>query len=113
MGEVVVTINGRDYQVSCDDGQEERLGRLAEYVDERFGELVDTVGNIGDLRLMMMTSLLVADKLFEASAEVERLRAQVAQARQAATVETNAAVVPLVDAIAQRIEDIAAHLESA
>ncbi len=112
MGQVAVTINGRDYRISCDEGQEERLTRLAGYVDEQISELVHSVGNVGDVRLMVMASLLVADKLFDGTTEIERLRAQLAQAKQAAAVETDATVAPLVDAIARRVEDIAVELES-
>ena len=83
MAEVAVTINGRDYKVRCADGEEERLTRLAAFVDEQFADLFDTVGDVGDLRLMVMTSLMIADKVFDASAEIDRLRAQVAQAQKA------------------------------
>ena len=112
MAEVAVTINGRDYKVRCADGEEERLTRLAAFVDEQFADLFDTVGDVGDLRLMVMTSLMMADKVFDASAEIDRLRAQVAQAQKAASADDETALSPLVDEIAQRIEDIAARLES-
>ncbi len=112
MGQVAVSINGRDYRISCDEGQEERLERLAAYVDEQISDLVSSVGNVGDVRLMVMASLLVADKLFDGNNEIERLRAQLAQAKQGAAVETDATVAPLVEAIARRVEDIAAELES-
>ncbi len=112
MPEVAVTINGRDYNVKCADGEEERLTRLAAYVDEQFAELFDSVGDVGDTRLMVMTSLMMADKVFDASAEIDRLRAQIAQAQQTAASGSGDALAPLVDEIAQRIEDIAARLES-
>ena len=113
MGQVAVTINGRNYQINCDDGAEERLTRLAAFVDARATELVGSVGNVSDLRLMVMTSLVTADKLFDADAEIERLRGQLAQAKQAAAAGTDATVGPLVDAIARRIDDIATRMESA
>ena len=50
MVQVTVTINGRDYQVACDDGQEAHLTRLGSYVDNRMGELSAAVGQIGDAR---------------------------------------------------------------
>ncbi|MEE8274547.1 MAG: cell division protein ZapA [Alphaproteobacteria bacterium] len=112
MGQVAVSINGRDYRISCDEGQEERLERLAAYVDEQIADLVSSVGNVGDVRLMVMASLLVADKLFDGNNEIERLRAQLAQAKQGAASETDATVAPLVEAIARRVEDIATELES-
>ena len=112
MGQVSISINGREYRVSCDDGQEERLTRLANFVDERISELIQSIGNVGDLRLVVMASLLVADKLFDANVEIERLRALAAQARQAAAPEGGTAIEPIVEAIARRIDDIAAELET-
>ncbi len=120
MAKVSITINQRDYEVNCEPGEEERVGRLGGYIDERAGELIQQLGKVGDLRLLMLTNLMVADKLFDALAEVEKLRASVAQAERAAEraaeaedAQDDATLAPLVEDIAQRIEDIAAHLESA
>ena len=117
MGQVAISINGRNYEIACEEGQEERLTRLGAYVDERTTELIQSVGNVGDVRLMVMTSLLVADKLFDAFAEVEKLRAEIAQTKQAPATaagpeSADNKLAPLVDAIAERIEDIAANLEN-
>ena len=117
MGQVAITINNRNYEIACEEGQEERLTRLGAYIDERTTELINSVGNVGDVRLMVMTSLLVADKLFDAFAEVEKLRAEMAQTKQspapkAASQAPDSELAPLVDAIAERIEDIAANLEN-
>lgn len=117
MGQVAITINGRKYEIACEEGQEERLTRLGAYVDERTTELIQSVGNVGDVRLMVMTGLLVADKLFDAFAETEKLRAEIAQTKQSPAPSTTPGaaddkLAPLVDAIAERIEDIAANLEN-
>lgn len=113
MGQVAITINGKNYQIACDEGQEERLTRLGAYVDERTAELVKSVGNVGDVRLMVMASLLVADKLFDAIAEVEKLSAEAAQNKQkAAPAKPDDSLAPLVNAVAERIEDIADNLEN-
>ena len=60
MAHVTVTINGRQYQVACDDGQEAHLSRLGKYVDNRVQELVAAVGQAGDARLLVMVSLLLS-----------------------------------------------------
>jgi cell division protein ZapA len=70
-----VTINGRNYAVACEEGQQEHLGRLADYVKSRVDELVDSVGQIGDARLLLMASLLVSDELSDAYADLEAARA--------------------------------------
>ena len=114
MGQVAITIKGSNYQIACDEGQEERLTRLGAYVDERTTELVKSVGDVGDMRLMVMTSLLVTDKLFDAIAEIEKMRAEAAQSKQSAPpAKSDESLSPLVNAVAERIEDIAANLESA
>jgi cell division protein ZapA len=74
MAQVSVRINGRHYQVACEDGQEAHLQKLAAYIDERVGELVRDVGQVGDARLLVMSSLLIADELADAYDELEELR---------------------------------------
>ena len=66
MGQVRVTVNGRKYDIACDDGQESHLEQLATHVDERMADLVNVVGQIGEARLLLMACLLVTDELFEA-----------------------------------------------
>jgi cell division protein ZapA len=103
MAQVEITINGRDYRVACEDGQESHLANLAGYIDGKIGELVSQVGQIGDTRLMVMASLLVADELAD-------MRGELAEARQSAD---EATVAKHLDALAARIEALAASLEAA
>ncbi len=112
MPQIAVTINDRDYQVNCAPGEEDRLTRLAAFVDEQFGELLRSVGDVGDMRLLVMTSLMIADKVFDASVEIDRLRAKIVQAQKSSSAGADTALDPLVDEIAERIEDIAARLEN-
>ena len=105
MGQVAITIRGRSYQIACDDGQEAHLARLGRYLDQRAEQLA--VGGISDALLLVMVSLVVADELSDALAELESLRnAGGATARAAAEAETVAAI----DTVAERIERIAARL---
>ena len=114
MGQVAITINGKNYQISCDEGQEERLMRLGAYVDERTTELIKSVGDVGDVRLMVMASLMVTDKLFDALAETDKLRAESAKNKQeAAAAKSDEGLAQIVEAVAERIEDIAVNLENA
>ena len=71
MASVNVTINGRSYQIACDDGQEAHLKRLGNYIDKRIAELVASVGQIGDARLLVMASLLIADEMSDAYSKLE------------------------------------------
>ena len=87
MGEVAVTIGGRRYPVSCDDGQEEHVAKLAAYVDRRAQELSETVGRVGEVRLLLMACLVIADELADAYDELDRLQShsRLAERRAAST----------------------------
>ena len=74
MSKITVMVNGRKYEIACDDGQEAHLTRLAQYVDRRVDELIAAVGQVGDARLLLMASLLVADELSEVYTELDSLR---------------------------------------
>lgn len=64
MSSVAVTVNGKRYQIACENGQEAHLTRLAGYVDKRIKELVAAVGRqVSDELLLVMASLLIADEL--------------------------------------------------
>lgn len=108
MAQVAVTINGRSYEVACDDGQEDHLVRLASYIDKKVAELVTSVGQIGDTRLLVMSALLLADELSEAYSELTALRGGDDEVPDSRVNET---LVAGIDTLAQRVEDIAAHLE--
>ena len=73
MAQVSITINGRGYQIACDDGQEEHLRRLASYVDRRVAELVAAMGQIGDQRLIQATESAESGSEAAAGAMMERL----------------------------------------
>ena len=110
MAELTVTINGREYQVACEDGQEEHLGKLSRYVDTKMADLVSSIGQIGDARLLVMTSLMIADELSDAYEQIESLGAGNGGGR-ASPSET--AVASALEACAQRIENIAARIDRA
>ena len=113
MGQVAVTINGRSYEVACDDGQEDHLVRLASYLDKKMAELVTSVGQIGDTRLLVMSALLLADELSEAYSELTTLRGgddEVPDGRMPDS-PVNETLVTGIETLAQRVEDIAARLE--
>ena len=113
MGQVAVTINGRSYEVACDDGQEDHLVRLASYIDKKVAELVTSVGQIGDTRLLVMSALLLADELSEAYSELTTLRGdddEVADGRVPDS-PVNETLITGIETLAQRVEDIAARLE--
>jgi cell division protein ZapA len=106
-----LSINGRSYLISCDDGQEAHLKRLGAFLDEKMTDLATAVGNVGEARLLVMAALLISDELFEARRQQEGEEAggiDIAAMEEAETTMAGA-----LDAFAQRIEAIAARLEGA
>ena len=75
MPTIEVLVNGRRHTVQCGQGEEARVRQLASYVDRRIAELARGQSQVGDARLMLMASLVVADELSDAFDEIKRLRA--------------------------------------
>ena len=113
MGQVSVTVNGRQYEVGCDDGQEDHLRQLADYVNTRMGEMVEAVGQIGEARLLLMASLLLADELSEARAKLELEPATPVEGADVAADNARNLLGAEIEALANRIEVIAARLNPA
>jgi len=112
MAQVSITINNRKYQVACDDGQEAHLTRLGDYVDKRLNELIAAVGQVGDSRLLVMVSLLLADELSDLySAKDQGAGNETPSARDQEEAQEEACVA--IEKLAERIENIAASFEEA
>ena len=104
MGQVTIDINGRPYRVACADGEEPHLEKLGRYVNEKVGQLVAQAGQIGDTRLLVMASLVIADELGEARGGIEKPGA----ARTAAAGDR---IAEAIETVAKRIDSLAARLE--
>ena len=65
MANVNIKFNGKEFLLSCDDGQEEHLEELALYLNEKFSNLKNSLGNIGENKLMLITSITVLDEYYE------------------------------------------------
>lgn len=110
MGQVSLGINGRQYEVQCDDGQESHLYQLADYVNGKVGELVSGAGQVGEARLLLMASLLIADELMEAKADVRPGDAH-ADTLRADRESLDEAVGVHLESLADRLENIAERLK--
>ncbi len=103
MSDVTLTVNRRAYTVACEDGQEDHLRGLGRLVEERVGELVGSMGQVGDRRLLVMASLLFADE-----AKTSREALQDAQEKADALSAAKATEEEAADAM----EDLAARIEA-
>jgi len=83
MPHVSVTIGGRAYRLSCNEGEEPHLAALAAQVDSKITEMRGAFGEIGDQRLVVMAALTIADQLSEAKRAIVALEAKVAESAQA------------------------------
>jgi cell division protein ZapA len=116
MSEVNVTINGRQYRMACETGQEQHLLELSKDLDQRIAQLRTSFGEVGDTRLTVMAALTVADELAEAGRTIRRLEEELAalkDARAMASDRTQATQIALVNAFnaaAARIEGLTKKL---
>jgi len=119
MAHVSVTINGRQYRMACDDGQENHLARLAYELDQRIARLRAEFGEIGDMRLTVMAALIVADELAEMGQRLRRLEEELMALQEARRTSadraeaTQAALVAAFDAASARIEKVVRSLNQA
>ena len=70
MANVNIKFNNKDYLLSCDDGQEESLKRLTEFLDKKYKELKDKLGNIGENKLLLITTIKLIDEYFDLKQKV-------------------------------------------
>jgi cell division protein ZapA len=110
MSHINVTINGRQYRMACEEGQEVRLLKLAEQLESRIQSLRGKFGEIGDARLTVMAALTVCDELLDAGLQIKNLEQELESLRNVRVAandrarETQAAVASALNAAAERIE---------
>src|SRR6516225_9950683 len=118
MSQVSVTINGRQFRMACEDGQEGHLMNLARELDNRISGLRSKFGEIGDTRLTVMAAITVADELAEAGQRIKRLEEELAplQNTQIAISDRNkaaqAAIAAALIKAAERVESITKALNA-
>ena len=109
MSMVEIQVNGRRHQVQCGDGEEPRLRRLAAYIDSCTGKLLQQHGQLPEAKVLLLTSLLVADELSDAYEEVKRLKGQLDERTKRADSEAAQAL----ERVSARLEQLAEALEKA
>ena len=76
MANVNIKFNGKDFLLSCDDGQEEHLEELLIHINEKFSNLKNDLGNIGENKLLLITSVKIMDEYFETKKKVEQKKTE-------------------------------------
>ena len=116
---VNVMVNGRAYTIACDDGEEAHLKELATHVDEKAREVLTSVGQVGDARMLLMAALLIADEHHDLAAKVAAGRDAVSASSEETqklhlkAEEAESLAADALESAAKRLEDIAARLAHA
>jgi len=118
MGQVSVTLNGRAYRLECGEGEEAHLLELADYLSTHVEKMKRKFGQVGDDRLILMASLVVADELWELRRQLQELRASLAESRRDKSIADESAksmqndLAKRVGALADRLERLNARFLS-
>ena len=76
MANVNIKFNGKEFLLSCDDGQVEHLEELLTHINEKFNNLKNDLGNIGENKLLLITSVQIMDEYFETKKKVEQKKTE-------------------------------------
>ena len=77
MANVNIKFNNKDYLLSCDDGQEESLKKLTKFLDKKYSELRDKLGNIGENKLLLITTIQLIDDYFDLKQRVSNQKKKI------------------------------------
>lgn len=122
MPEVNIEVAGRTYRVGCGDGEEAHLARLGRVLDAEALQLSRTIGQIPEGRLMLMTALMIADRLSDAEGQAQAAEQRAIDAENRAetlpdpsqflTPERESEIARNLDSLAARIESLAERFET-
>ena len=72
MANITIKFNGKEFLLSCEDGQEEHLDELSLQLNNRFNKLKNDLGNIGENKLLLITSIKIMDEYFETKKKIDQ-----------------------------------------
>ena len=77
MANVNIKFNGKEYLLSCEDGQEEHLEELLSHLSQKFSSLKNSLGNIGENKLLLITSITTMDEYFETKKKLDKQKIEI------------------------------------
>jgi cell division protein ZapA len=117
MSEVKITLNGRLYDIGCDPGQEARVVELASYIDQRLQQIARSGAAYSDAHLLVLTSLVLADELFDVKESASSVRNSAQKSvpvrAEALNKEEEQVLNRILEQITKRVDGIAAKLQAA
>ncbi|MGB4056586.1 MAG: cell division protein ZapA [Alphaproteobacteria bacterium] len=112
MAQINLTINGRNYGIACDDGQEKRVRDLGYYVDQRMKEIARAGAATNDAHLLVLTALVLADEIYELREENTELGHEL-RSKPAANPDDEEAMARAIGHLAERIDLVAGRIAKA
>lgn len=112
MAEVNLVIHGRNYTISCDDGQEQRLMDLANNIDQRMKEISKSGAANNEMHLLVLTSLIMADEIFDLKENLNQVGQHAHEAGESFQ-QQEVAIANAIDHLADRIDYIAERVQKA
>tara|TARA_Y100000741_G_C18099321_1_gene496149 strand:+ start:41 stop:484 length:444 start_codon:yes stop_codon:yes gene_type:complete len=79
MANVNIKFNGKDFLLSCEDGQEEHLEELSEHLNKKFNDLKTSLGNIGESKLLLISSITIMDEYFETKKKIDEKKKEITE----------------------------------
>lgn len=113
MAEVTININGRSYDIACDNGQEGRVVDLAAYIDQKLQQISRSGAAYNDSHLMVLTALVLADEVFDMRDGADAPKAARQATGSGINKDDEAAVLQLLEKVTKRIDGIASRVQSA
>ena len=119
MAQVIVTIDGKAYRMACEEGQESHLEGLAQNFDRYVGHLKTQFGEIGDLRLTVMASIMIMDELSEANRRIGQIEQELESMKKhregagAVAEKSDQALAGMLSELTSQVRSIAAKLDGA
>ena len=77
MANVNIKFNGKEFLLSCEEGQEEHLEELSGHLNEKFNKLKSNLGNLGESKLLLITSITLMDEYFETKKKIEEKKYEI------------------------------------
>lgn len=117
MAEVTIYINGRSYDIACDDGQEGRIVDLTAYIDQKLQEISRSGASYNDSHLVVLTALILADELFDLREQTESSSTRASKTTTvpvptATNKDEEAAILHVLDQLTKRVNDISTRVQS-
>ena len=118
MATIIVEINNRQYEMACEDGEEEHINSLAGTLDGNVRAMESKFGKIGDIRLVVMASLTVADQLVDAQKKMTTLKDEIEGLKESRTTDLEISqanedkIATMLEATAVRLDSLTKHINS-